>query len=139
MTTLSVEKPKRKIHPNSLANIQPPPHKWKPGETGNPAGLSITARARMAIDKGDVCPYDAKGRPWGEALKDSLLRQALTRVDGMRTLLYRLEGPVTETPAVIVDNRQYNFLVTGDDAKAKMQQLLSGKPKELDINVNTGR
>lgn len=31
----SLSKPKRKIHPNSLANLVAP---WQPGQSGNPAG-----------------------------------------------------------------------------------------------------
>ena len=99
MTTATKKKSsKHKMHPNSLANLKPIP--WKPGESGNPDGLSITARARMAINRDDICPYDSKGRPWGEALKDSLLRQALTKVDGMRELLDRIEGPVNKAGPV---------------------------------------
>ena len=75
-------------------------HVLKPGETANPAGLSITARARMTIDKGETCPYDAQGRPWNEVLPDTLLRQALTKVEGMTHLLARIEGPVNKAGVI---------------------------------------
>lgn len=118
-------------HPNSLAAIQPPPNPIKPGETRNPKGYSVTFRARQKLEDGEVCPYDAQGRKWSETLPDAMLRQALNKVEGMRHLLDRIEGPVTETPAVMVDNRQYNFIVKSDDVKDRLQQLMIGKPKEL--------
>ena len=79
-------------NPNSLANLEP--HKWKPGESGNEEGYSVTRRARDKMVK-EVCPFDGQGRQWGEVLPEALLRQALNKVEGMRHLLDRIEGPVT--------------------------------------------
>ena len=115
-------------NPNSLANLEA--HKWKPGESGNEDGYSVTRRARDKMVK-EVCPFDGQGRQWGEVLPEALLRQALNKVEGMRHLLDRIEGPVTETPPVTVDNRQYNFIVQDNAVKDRLQQLMSGKPKEL--------
>jgi hypothetical protein len=39
---------KRGKHPNSLKNLRP---SWKPGQTGNPRGYSLTSRLRDALEK----------------------------------------------------------------------------------------
>lgn len=87
---------RRGMHPNARAAIQPAPNPIKKGEIRNPGGLSVTSRVKLAIARDEVCPYDPKGRTWGDALKDSLLRQALNKVDGMRELLDRIEGKVVD-------------------------------------------
>ena len=47
MTTKIVASPKRKMHPNSLANLKPP---YKPGENGNPKpGNSLKAALLNAL------------------------------------------------------------------------------------------
>jgi len=88
----------RGLHANSLANLRPVP--FLPGNNGGP-GRPVSDRAKAKLE--EICPFDPKGRPWREALSESLLRQALTKTDGMREALDRIEGKVPEKRAIIGD------------------------------------
>jgi len=44
----------------------------------------------------DVCPFDAKGRPWLDSLAEGGMRMALVKPEAMRDLLDRHEGKVTQ-------------------------------------------
>lgn len=86
-----------RMHPNSLANLRP----QRAGEPGhNPNGrpknpLSITSRQKEKLL--EVCPFDAQGRTWVEALAEGGLRQALNIPTAMENLQDRHEGKVTDT------------------------------------------
>ena len=109
---------RRGMHPNARAAIQPAPNPIKKGEVRNPQGFSVTSRVKLAIARDDVCPYDPQGRVWGEALKDSMLRQALNKVDGMRELLDRTEGKVTQ-PVDAEGKLEITYKVIYDDSGKK--------------------
>ena len=81
----------RKMHENSLKNLRPIP--WKPGESGNPKGHSITQRQQQMML--DVCPFDTKARPWLDSLAEGGMRQALTIPTALSNLQDRHEGKVT--------------------------------------------
>ena len=72
---------------------------WKPGQSGNPAGYSITARLRDLMH--EPCPFDTKGRIWGEAIAEALARQSLTTVDAIKVLLDRNEGKLLDKKAIL--------------------------------------
>jgi len=84
---------RRGLHPNSLKNLE---HRkcWKPGESGNPQGQSITARQKQMMP--EVCPFDVKGRPWLDALAEGGMRLALLQAAAMANLQDRHEGKVTQ-------------------------------------------
>ena len=82
----------RTMHPNSLSNLKPVT--WKPGQSGNPKGQSITARQNAMYD--DICPYDPLGRTWREALAEGGMRMALTIPVALNNLQDRQEGKVTQ-------------------------------------------
>lgn len=92
---------KRKMHPNSLKNLQNGVT-WKPGESGNPQGQSLVVRFREQLK--EVCPFDSKGRRWFETLSEAAMRQALIQPVAMRELLDRLEGKVTQPISGDKDN-----------------------------------
>ena len=88
----------RGLHLNSLANLRPVP--FLPGNNGGP-GRPVSDGARAKLE--EICPFDPQGRPWKEALSEALLRQALTKTDGMREALDRIEGPVLNKTAIVGD------------------------------------
>ena len=45
---------KRGMHPNSLKNLEKRVS-WKPGQSGNPGGHSITQRQQQMM--GETCPF----------------------------------------------------------------------------------
>ncbi len=99
----------RGLHPNSLGNLKPIP--FLPGNNGGP-GRPISDRAREKL--AEDCPFDSQGRKWKEVLPEAMLRQALSRTEGMRELLDRVEGkvpgdqpPVTNINVVFVIGKGY--------------------------------
>jgi hypothetical protein len=82
---------KRGMHPNSRKNLKP---RWKPGESGNPNGLSITARQKLMM--AEVCPFDNKNRTWLDALAEAGMRLALVQASAMANLQDRHEGKVVQ-------------------------------------------
>ena len=83
----------RKMNPASLKNLRPNPA-WTKGVSGNPAGMSITQRQKMLLL--EICPYDAEGKTWLEALAENGMRQALTIPAALSNLLDRHEGKITQ-------------------------------------------
>ena len=84
---------KRGMHPNSLKNLEKRVS-WKPGQPGNPKGLSLTKRREMMLD--ETCPLDEKGRDWRETLAEDGLIQAHSSPYAMSKLQDRLEGKVPD-------------------------------------------
>ena len=74
---------------------------WKPGESGNPEGYSITSRLRDLMH--ETCPFDTQGRVWGETIAESLARQSLTTVEAIKVLLDRNEGTIADKKAILGD------------------------------------
>ena len=81
------------MHPNSLKNLEKRVP-WKPGQPGNPKGLSLTKRREMMLD--ETCPLDEKGRDWRETLAEDGLIQAHSSPYAMNKLQDRLEGKVPD-------------------------------------------
>jgi len=84
---------KRGMHPNSQKNLTKR-DSWKPGESGNFKGQSITARQEQMMS--DVCSFDAKGRTWRDSLAEGGMRMALTTPVALNNLQDRHEGKVTQ-------------------------------------------
>src|SRR3990167_7667353 len=92
MTTKSVIKPKRKMHPNSLGNLKPP---WEPGKSAHsPGGYNVSRclKDMMDEDAGD-------GKPTARAIAEKMVERAkiLTgKSDSaiLNQLLDRTEGKV---------------------------------------------
>lgn len=118
MVDESTEQPtKRAKHPNSLANLQA--GRWKPGQTGNPLGSSLTARLQNAMDKPKAKLSDDP--TVAELIIQSTLEGALLREPTpFREVWDRTEGKLTDTP-ILQDNRVINFIVSGDKAKELME------------------
>ena len=135
---ISAEKPKRNgrgkdkngrvMHSNSLKNLEKGTD-WKPGETGNPKGQSITARQNQKMD--DDCPYPVEGKTvtWREALAVGGMRQALTIPVALSNLQDRQEGKVTQpvdnTSPVVVNS--FTFILP-DGTKVSPKALGQGEP-----------
>jgi len=88
---------KRRMHPNSLANLEKGKqfqkgNKLSPGRPRNE--LSLTNLAREKLD--EVCLYDPEGRTWKEYLVDRWLAHALDNVTYFRELTERLEGKILQ-------------------------------------------
>ena len=84
---------RRLMHANSLKNLEKS-KQWKPGQSGNPKGQSITHRQQEKYD--ETCPFDAQARTWREALAEGGMRQALTMPTALCNLQDRQEGKVTQ-------------------------------------------
>jgi len=89
------------MHPNSLKNLSKGVS-YKPGQSGNPSGLSIVIRLRHKLQ--EPCPFDPQGRTWFDAISEAAMRQALTQPRAMETLLDRLEGKVSQPISGDSDN-----------------------------------
>mgnify|MGYP001578409735 FL=1 len=103
-------------HPNSLANIGKP--RWKPGESGNPAGESLTSRLRRMMEKplapplptapaAEVFVYSTlklgiKGQP-------SLNKEVWDRHDGAVPQKIEIDKAAIDSRRVIVN------ILTGED------------------------
>ncbi len=91
---------KRKMHPNSLANLKP--ILWKPGESGNPKGSSLTQRLQDAMEKPLVEP--GAGAAAGDRLVHATLQGAIDlQPTPFRETWDRTEGKVIEKHALITD------------------------------------
>lgn len=99
----SSKHPKRKMHPNSLKNLEKGKKPWLPGESGNPGGYSVTSRQGDMMR--EVSPFDKEGRIWGETLAEAGLHQALYKPEAMKNLLDRQEGKVPDKTAIIGEIR----------------------------------
>ena len=66
---------------------------WKPGQSGNPKGQSITARQEAMLN--EMCPY-FPDKTWREALADAGMRQALNIPVALSNFQDRHEGKVTQ-------------------------------------------
>ena len=86
-------KTRRGMHPNSLKNLEKR-KSWKPGQQGRHKGMTITQRQQQMMS--EACPFDGKGRTWGEALAEGGLRQALNTPVALSNLQDRHEGKVTQ-------------------------------------------
>lgn len=123
-----------RISNRNISGIQPPPHKWKPGQSGNPAGLSVSMRARMQLDK--VCEYDSRGRIWRDALADNLMRQALgDKTDAMRELLDRTEGRVQPSSLGDTFNTVNYTLVVSERGQELVDKLTGGTAKTQPVEI----
>ena len=84
---------KRKMHPNSLANLKP--ILWKPGESGNPKGSSLTQRLQDAMEKPPDKP--TKESTVAELIINSTIVGALKREPTpFREVWDRTEGKVPD-------------------------------------------
>ena len=104
----------RRINPNSLKNLKP----CKKGETHNPKGgprreASLTRIARGMLPK--VCPYDSKGRTWGEYLAERWMAESISNASYFKELMDRLEGKVTQP---IATDGEVILKVVYDDVKS---------------------
>ena len=87
---------KRKMHPNSLANLKPP---WKPGENGHGRVYPLKERLYHALDKPLIEPKpDACA---GERIVYSTLKGAIELVPTpFREVWDRVEGRLQDTTPV---------------------------------------
>lgn len=86
------EKPKREIHPNSLANLRP----FLPGQSGNPSkgrGPSLTEAIKDIL----------RDRKILDMLARSVIKHAMEKGDAklINIILDRLDGPVEQRVEVI--------------------------------------
>ena len=115
-------------NPNGLANLVKGrarlAEKRANGELTNPAGYSVTAEVKQIL----------KNKTRRVEIAETMVREsAAGNVPMVRELLDRVEGKVEPDKPQYNDNRQYNFIVLGDDSKRKLQQLLNGeKPKTIE-------
>ena len=127
--------PPHAVSPQSLANLKlGVATQWKPGQSGNPTGDSVSLTARRRLDK--VCEYDSRGRIWRDALADNLMRQALgDKTDAMRELLDRTEGRVQ--PASLGDTyNSVNYtLVVSERGQELVDKLTGGTAKTQPIDI----
>ena len=107
----------RKMHPNSLKNLRT--HPWKPGQSGNPEGSSITFRQKMMML--ETCPFDGQDRTWLEALAEGGMRQALTTPVALSNLQDRHEGKVT----IPIGGEDGGAIKVDIDAKGKLLGLFN--------------
>ena len=102
-------------HPNSRANLRPIP--WKPGQSGNPKGESLTSCLQRFIDKPLSPPLPdapAKEQIVYATLEGAILREPTP----FREVWDRLEGKVAEPEGPrYTDNRVINIIVSSEEAK----------------------
>lgn len=103
----------RKVSERSLANLKP----FKPGQSGNPKGMPKQTLTRK--EKRQLLAQYAKMNP-----------EKANPVEAIREL-NRMDREY-ELPIGGNDNRQYTIIIQGDEAKLKLEQLLSGKIPELE-------
>ena len=143
--TSSVEQPKlnkngdrRGMHPNSKANLQPP--RWKPGESGNPSGLSLKRYVNDVLREPlkNIDPKTAKAI---QLLALAIVRDAIKgSKEDRKEIWERLEGKVTQ-PIGGQDGKpiQIEF-----DAKSKLLSLInnlatrSGEAEDYKYPVSEG-
>ena len=100
----SVEQPKlnkngdrRGIHPNSRANLQPP--RWKPGQSGNPEGLSLKRRVSDVLRDPlkSLSKEDAKRTKAIELLAQAIVQDAIKgSKEDRKEIWERLDGKVIQ-------------------------------------------
>ena len=105
----------RGLHPNSLKNLEKR-ESWVKGESGNPQGQSITSKQKQMMP--EVCPFDAKGRIWLDALAEGGMRMALTQSTALTSLQDRHEGKVT-LPIGGEDGKPIELVVIVKDSETK--------------------
>ena len=119
----------RGMNPNSRKNLNPGFH----GQGNGQNGYSLTSRLKNSLTKPLVKPAD--DAPAGDHLVYATLKAAIeTKAVPFMETWNRAEGKLKEPDKPQYnDNRQYNFVVLGDENKQKLQQLLSGeKPKTIE-------
>ena len=120
--SIEQKKPKRKMHPNSLKNLKPV--KWKPGQSGNPKGQSITARQEAMLN--EMCPY-FPDKTWREALADAGMRQALTIPVALSNFQDRHEGKVTQPIGGDETKPIYIINVPSERGKKDIERVMEGE------------
>ena len=115
----------REMHANSLNNLRKR-NNWKPGESGNPKGSSISFRQKMMMN--ETCPFDGKGRTWLEALSEGGMRMSLMNPVALSNLQDRHEGKVSQP----ISGDKENPLQVEFDAKDKLLSVLNRLAKRAE-------
>ena len=110
--------------------------RFLPGHAGNPNAkgrphkeFSLTNLTREMIPQ--VCPYDPKGRTWGEYLVDRWLALATENPSYFKELMERLEGKVGQLEAPLVHvGRTVNIFVIDEETKNLIARV-GDRTKEL--------
>lgn len=129
--------PKRKMHPNSLANLKPP---YKPGENGHGRVYPLKERLRHQLDHPLVEPKD--NAPAGERLVYATLKGAIDLVPTAFNQTWdRVEGKVPEPsrpmPEGYQDNRVLNIVVLNTETKELIGKL-AGWTQKPPVGVPDG-
>ena len=117
-------KTKRRMHPNSLANLVP--HQYKPGENGHGRVYPLKERLYHALDKPLIEPKpDACA---GERVVYSTLKGAIELVPvAFRETWDRAEGKLADVaPPSYQDNRQINLIIDGRVIESTEAKALMG-------------
>lgn len=114
---------KKKLHPNSLKNLEKR-KSWKPGQSGNPEGSSITFRQKMMLL--EACPFDEQHRTWLESLAEGGMRQALTVPTALSNLQDRHEGKVTIPIGGDPDKPVYIINIPSEQGKKDIERVMNG-------------
>lgn len=129
---------KRGMHPNSRKNLANGHAPWQKGESGNPNGLTITARQKEKMS--EVCPFDPLGREWREALAEAGMRMALTIPIALSHLQDRQEGKVAQ-PLTGADGKdllpeiETLYLIAPEGTKIKPGRMDGNGHKSQEVNV----
>jgi hypothetical protein len=123
------KKDRRGTNPNSLANLKRGRH-WKPGESGNPGGMSLKQAVMRVLEQ----PFD---KPTGQEkalhlLALSIVRDALKGSKEDRKEIWdRLDGKVTQ-PISGDDGgpMQVRIVVTSEKCQGLVQDIVRGKGTE---------
>ena len=109
-------------HPNSLKNLEKRHEPWKPGETGNPKGSSLSQRLQNAMDRPPQTPED--DATVAEIIVFSTLQGAINREPTpFREVWDRTEGKIVDTPTAYQDNRVVNIIVSSEKAKELTEKV----------------
>jgi|TARA_Y100000310_G_scaffold205640_1_gene206011 hypothetical protein len=114
------------MDPVSLENLKPGSlGGWKPGESGNPKGGSITLRQRKLMEA--PCPFDSQGRSWLEALAEGGMRQALFQTAALSNLQDRHEGPVIHSAQPPSHNINIQVVTIDEKTKQLTERIIAGE------------
>ena len=106
-------RPKKRLHPNSLANLIP----YKPGENGHGRVYPLKERLRHALDHPLKKPKDDDCA--GDHLVYATLKGAIDLIPTpFKETWERTEGKTPDSqPAIAIDNRQVNIYVLNEHTR----------------------
>lgn len=134
MKSLIKQGTKRKMHPNSLANLEK--GKFQKGQVANPNGrppkdYSITSIIKSMLDLPvDAALPGADGKTWRQLIARAILYgSAKGNPTMIKELLDRLEGKVTQPIGGDTDSPpiKTEIIVVNDNAKRLTEEIINGE------------